>query len=71
MPAKWEKLYRQALQEQDPQKALEACDRARRAILDCLLESPPPTPVGQRLRERLRQAAREIFIHEQKFVKSK
>ena len=71
MAAAWEKLYRQALQEKDPEKVMVACDRARRAILDCLLESPPPTPEGARLRERLREAARAIFIHEQSFGKPK
>ena len=71
MARKWEKLYKQAVEEEDPEKALEACELARRAILDCLLESPPPTAAGQRQRERLREAARTLFLHEQKFAKPK
>ena len=66
MSAKWQKLYRQALQELDPEKVAEACECARHAINDRIMESPPPTLAGTEEREQLREALRELFVHEQK-----
>ena len=65
MPAEWEELYRQALQELAAERVCVACERARRAINDRLIELAAHTTHSEKERERLFEALRGLVIHEQ------
>ena len=67
MSVDWKVLYRAALQELDPKKVGEVCERARRAINDRVTElAAEPTAAKEKEdeRERLMEALRALVIHE-------
>jgi hypothetical protein len=66
MPAEWETLYREALQEQDDERRAEACERGRCAINDRLTELAAQRIAAEKEREKLFDALRRLLLHEHK-----
>ncbi len=65
MPGEWERPYRKAFQELDAEKVSELCENARAAINDRLTELAGEIVAGEKERERLFEALRTLFLHEQ------
>jgi hypothetical protein len=65
MAAHWETLYQRALQEVYADEARHACDLARRAINERLTELCGRTVPIEKEREYLRDALRQLVIHEE------
>ena len=63
MPTDWRNRYDSALGQRDPAKVSDACDLARRAINDRVLELAHAGPIDPE-RQELERALREIVIHE-------
>jgi hypothetical protein len=66
MSAEWEAHYRAALQETDAAKVPEACERARRAINERLIELAGRTSEVDGERNQLLEALRTLFVHQYK-----
>ena len=65
MPTDWKTLYEAALRERDPAKLAEACQRARRAIHDRVLELGTQRGYEIVIAE-LEEALRQLVAHESK-----
>jgi len=65
MSTDWTTPYRAALQEQDPAKLPDLCERARRAIHDRTLELGTKAAAAPE-REQLEEALRQLVMHEAK-----
>ena len=63
MPTDWRMRYDSALGERDPAKVSDACDLARRAINDRVLELAK-TGAAEPERLELEEALRKILMHE-------
>jgi hypothetical protein len=63
MPTDWRMRYDSALGQHDPAKVSDACDLARRAINDCVLELATIAATDPERLE-LEEALREILMHE-------
>jgi hypothetical protein len=63
MPTDWRMRYDSALGERDPAQVSDACDLARRAINDRVLELAK-TGATEPERLELEEALREILMHE-------
>jgi hypothetical protein len=65
MAAHWETLYQKALQEIYPEEARDACALARRAINERLTGLNGHGVPIEKERENLREALRQLVIHEE------
>ena len=63
MPTDWRRLYEAALDENDPAKVAEACERAQRAINDQEL-ALAREEAHSGMRGELAEALRKLVLHE-------
>jgi len=68
MPTDWRMRYDSALGERDPAQVSDACDLARRAINDRVLELAERGATDPE-RKKLEGALREILMHELKVLR--
>jgi hypothetical protein len=65
MPAEWDRLYREAMQELDVDKLTEICEHTRASINARLLDLAGLSIGIEKEREELFQALRGLLVHEQ------